>query len=139
MAINEDEAASKVSEAENAMKIAFKSVWEAEKIGANVSTLLSDLKIAEEFLAEAEIVYANGDLNATISKADQCRAIASSVQNDATALNNLASVSLWRSFWLTLTFSSVGAIVFVIFLFLIWSRFKRLYFKKMMKMKPEVD
>jgi hypothetical protein len=138
MTIDEDEAASKVSEAENVMKSAFKSVWEAEKIGANVSTLLSDLKIAEEILAEAEIAYANGDLNATISKADQCIAIASTVQNDATTLNNSASANLWRIFWLTLTFSSVGAIAFVIFLFLIWGRFKRLYFKKMMKMKPEV-
>jgi hypothetical protein len=138
VATSENEASSKISEADSALKIAFKSVWEAERVGANVSGLVSDLKIAENFLAEAEIAFANGDLNGTISKADQCITIANSVQNDATILFNLASANLWKIFWLTLTFSSVGAIAFVIFLTQVWGRFKRSYFKKMMKMKPEV-
>jgi len=137
LAIDETEASLKISEANSALKSAFKSVWEAERVGANVSDLVFDLKIAENFLAEAEIAYANGDLNGTISKADQCIAIADIVQNDATTLNNLASANLWGMFWLTLTFSSVGIMAFIIFLILIWSRFKRLYLKKMMKMKPE--
>jgi len=138
VATGKNEASSKISEADSALKIAFKSVWEAERVGANVSGLVSDLKIAENFLAEAEIAFANGDLNGTISKADQCITIANSVQNDATILFNLASANLWKIFWLTLTFSSVGAIAFVIFLTQVWGRFKRSYFKKMMKMKPEV-
>lgn len=138
VATDENEASLKISEANSALKIAFKSVWEAERVGANVSGLVSDLKIAGNFLAEAEIAYAHGDLNGTLSNAGRCIAIANSVWNDATTLNNSASADLWRIFWLTLTFSSVGAIVFVIFLIQIWGWFKRLYFKKIMKMKPEV-
>jgi len=138
VAADENEASLKISEADSALKIAFKGVWEAERVGANVSGLVSDLKIAENFLAEAEIAYAHGDLNGTISKAGQCIVIANGVLNDAITLNNSASADMWRIFWLNLTFSSVGAIVFVIFLILIWDRFKRSYLKKMMKMKPEV-
>jgi hypothetical protein len=138
MAINEDEAASKISDAENAVVQAFKIVSEVEKVGVNASDLVSRLSLAVRFLAEAEIEYERGDLGKAIDKANQCLVIANDVSDDASVLHSLKLASAQRMFWLTLTFSSFGVVAFVIVLILVWGWFNRLYIKKLLKKKPEV-
>ena len=41
-------------------------------------------------------------------------------------------------FWLTLSFSMVGGLVFVLVLILVWFWFKARYMKKLLRAKPEV-
>jgi hypothetical protein len=137
-ATNTNEVSSKISEAENALTHAFTTVWKAEKIGANVSSLVDDLSRARELLDEAEIAYANEDLDSALNKADQSLTTANNVLGHAKSLNDLASAEAQRSFWLTFAFSSVGAVLFIIALILVWVWVNRLYAKKMLKMKPEV-
>jgi len=137
-ATNTNAVSSKINEAENALTDAFTTVWKTEKMGANVSSLVDDLSRARKLLDEAEIAYTNGDLDNALNKAHQSLTTANNVLDHATSLNDSASAEAQRSFWLTLTFSSVGAVLFIIALILVWVWANRLYAKKMLKMKPEV-
>lgn len=117
---------------------AFASVLTAEHAGANVTGLLIRLNNAGELLSEAENSYENGNLANVTSKADNAAMIATQVSNDA---NNLTVSSLSASkdqFILTLVFSVVTIIVLIISLLLIWRRFKRAYYKKLLGSRPEV-
>jgi hypothetical protein len=137
-ATNENEASSRINDAENALKNAFRTVKKAEGLNANVSGLVNDLNVAGGFLDEAEIAYKNEDLDIALKKADQSLAVANKVSGDATSLYDSASAGALRFFWLTFSFSMVGAVLFIVVLILVWRRSSRLYVKKMLKMKPEV-
>lgn len=138
MATSEDEAASKISEAENAVGQTFQVVLEVEKIGGNVSGLVDRLNEAGGLLTAAKIAYENMDLDEAVIRADLCSAVTSGVLEDALTLKSLALADAQAAFWLTLTFSLEGAAVFVVTLVFGWGWFKRLYVKKLLKMKPEV-
>ena len=117
---------------------AFTSVLAAEKAGANVTPLLTELNTAGELLAEAQNAYSSGNLSNVASKAENARIIADQVNSDALTLRDVSLVESQNNFWLTLTFSVVGAVVFGIALLLVWRRFKRGYMKKLLSLKPEV-
>ncbi|MEM3666775.1 MAG: hypothetical protein QW222_06820 [Candidatus Bathyarchaeia archaeon] len=119
------------------MKQAFVAVCDAEKAGANVSSLVGKLNEAEKLLAEAEIAYRNGDLDGAVSKADACHAIANGVFVDALDLKNLALIDGRVRFSNTVIFSLIGVVVFVAGLISAWMLFKSFYYRKMLKMKPE--
>ena len=138
MATSENEAAAKVSEAENAVNSTYEAVQGAEKAGANVTGLLSVLNETVGLLSEAEIAYKNGDLDGAVGKADQCVTVANGILNDALTLKSSASENAQMIFWSTLVYSSLGAGAFAIGLVLVWGWFSRRYIKKMLEMKPEV-
>ena len=132
-----DEKAS-IETADLSINQAFISVLAAEKAGGNVTQLLTALNIAGELLAEAENAYRSGNPANVTSKAENARQIADQVNSDALTLRDVSLVESQNNFWLTLTFSVVGAVVFGIALLLVWRRFKRGCMKKMLAMKPEV-
>jgi len=138
MATSEDEVTSKISEANNALREAFKTVLEAEEAGANVSGLVAKLNEAGGFLSEAEMAYRNGDLDKAVSETAKCLTIANGILGDALALKSsaLEDAQIMRTH--TLLFSFAGAVVSVVGLFLVWVRFKPFYVRKLLKMKPEV-
>lgn len=136
-ATTENEASSRINDAENALKNAFRTVAKAEKLNAPVSGLVNDLGVARGLLDEAEIAYNNGDLGTAMEKADQSLATANRVLDDATRLYDSAFADAQRVFWLTLAFSLGGAGAFAVVLFLFWVWFSRRYVKKMLRMKPE--
>jgi hypothetical protein len=138
IAADENEVLSKINEAKNGLGQAFKTVWEAEKALVNISSLVAKLNEAEELLMEAEIAYRNGKLDEAASKADESIAMANDVLDEALDLKGSAIAHAQRVFWMTLTFSSLGIIVFISILFLVWSWFKRLYIRELLKTKPEV-
>ena len=132
-----DEKAS-IETADLSISQAFISVLAAEKVGGNVTQLLTALNTAGGLLAEAENAYRSGNLSNVASKAENARLIADHVNSDALNLRDVSLVESQNNFWLTLTFSVVGAVVFGIVLLLVWRRFRRSYVKKMFSMKPEV-
>jgi CHASE3 domain sensor protein len=133
-----DQTASKLQAANNAVEQAFNAVLDAEKAGANVTALLSRLNLATGLLSQAEMAYRNGNLTAAASYADSVVPIASEVQTDAVNAKKEASNAYQNALWLTIGLSVIGAVIFILALFMIWKRLKRGYLKSLYSAKPEV-
>jgi len=129
---------SRITNADDALKLAFKRVLEAEGAGANVSSLMSDLNEAGEFLAEAEMSYRNGNLTDAVGLADRCSGLAEAVSIEAAALKGSALADSQRAFRSTIIFSTGGTFAFVAVLVLFWFWFKRVHARRLLGMKCEV-
>jgi hypothetical protein len=127
-----------VSDAGARVGRAFEAVLEAEGAGANVSSLMSDLDEAGEFLAEAEISYRNGNLTDAVGLADRCSGLAEAVSVEAVALKGSALADSQQAFESAFIFSTGGAAVLVEALILSWFLFKRAHARKLLGMKCEV-
>jgi hypothetical protein len=134
-----DQTATKLQAANSAVELAFNAVLDAEKAGANVTSLLSQLNVAASDLAQAENFYRIGDSNAAATQADNALPIAQGVTTAAQNAKQTALVSGQNAFWYTISFTAIGAFVFVLSLFLVWRRFKSGYLKKLPSLKPEVN
>jgi succinate dehydrogenase hydrophobic anchor subunit len=132
-----DQSSLKVAEAENAVDLAFSAVLGAEHAGANVTDLLARLNYAGELLAQAEIAVRKEDSSAG-AKADGTVSIANEVEAAAVAAEKEALDDALNGFWSSVAFSVVGVVVFVLALFLVWSRFRRRYHGGLLEAKPEV-
>ncbi|MGA2681840.1 MAG: hypothetical protein ABSF44_08585 [Candidatus Bathyarchaeia archaeon] len=131
-----DQTASKLQAANTAIDGAFNAVLDAEKAGANATGLLVQLNIAEGDLAQAENSYRTGDSNAAAALADSALPIAQEVTTAAQNAKQTAIVSGQNAFWLTITYTVIGAFDFVLALFLVWYWFKRSYIKSYIKQNP---
>jgi hypothetical protein len=136
-AVGSDEAGLAVSDADDALRGAFVHVSDAEGAGANVSGLMGGLNEAGDALAGARAALEMENYSDAVSRADLCESLVSGVVGDAGVLkaDALATKSSW---WITVSFSVVGSVVFVVVLFFVWGWFKRVYAEKLLKMKPEV-
>ena len=132
------EAASSLDGAEALVCQAFETVLEAEQAGANVSILIADLDEAGALLAEAEVLRRNGSVDEAAGLADQAVVIADDVEREALELKNLASVNRQNVFWFSSVCSLIGVSVFLVVLFFVWSWFRRVYVRRLLRMKPEV-
>jgi hypothetical protein len=128
----------KLQAANSAIGQAFNTVLDAEKAGANVTQLLGKLNTAGEILAEAQNAYKSGNTANITSNVENARQIAEQVNSDALNLQNVSIVESQNSFLLTMTFSIVGTVVFVVSLLFVWRRFKRFFVQKLFGMKPGV-
>jgi len=133
-----DEASSAVGGADNALRRAFEAVLEAERAGVNVSDLIVKLDEAGGLLAEAENAYRIGNFSEAVSRAEECSILANGVVGEALSLQNMALADAQTAFWQNLTFSCFGGAAVLVVLFLVWGWFKRVYVKRMLRMKPEV-
>jgi hypothetical protein len=134
-----DQTASKLQAANAAVEQAFNAVLDAEKAGANVTALLAQLNVAAGILAQAENSYRTGDNNTAAAQADSVLPIAQEVTIAAQDAKQTAVGSGPNAFWFPIAFTEIGAIVFVLVLFLVWRRFKRSYISKLHEAKPEVN
>jgi hypothetical protein len=132
------QADSKLRAANTSVNQAFNAVLDAEKAGANVTDLLSQLNTVANLLAEAENSYKAGDINASIAKANSLLPITQEITNKAQTLKNSAIVDTQNNFWFMILITVDVAVVFVLVLFFIWRWFKRNYMKRLSEAKPEV-
>jgi hypothetical protein len=133
-----DEASGSVENADVAVRLAFNATLDAERAGANVSSLIVKLNEAGGLLTEAEVALTNGNSSEASTKAGQCVEIAESVKSDAEVLRAPALDEAQTIFWTYFTISVVGGAVFVFVLALVWRRFKHSHVGKVFGMKPEV-
>ncbi len=133
-----DEASVAIGEADNALRRAFNAVWELESIGANVSGLMVKLNEAGALLAAAENAYRMGNFSDAFSRAEGCSMLAEGVLAEASSLKSSALADAEARFSHTLMFSIAGAVVFVVFLVLVWVVFAQYYGRRLLRMKPEV-
>ena len=133
-----DQTASKLQAANTAVNQAFNAVLDAEKAGANVTDLLSQLSDADSVLAGAENSYRAGDLSQAGIQADSVLPIAQQVTSAAQSAKQTATVNTQNAFYTTIASTIIVSVVFVLVLFLVWRRFKRSYIKNLSEAKPEL-
>ena len=133
-----DQASSKLQAANTAVQQAFNSVLEAEKVGANVTDLSTQLNIAESVLAQAENFYRMGDSAAAAAQAENVLPITQQIMNAAQEAKQNAVVSGQNAFWSTMAFTIFGSLMFVLVLFVVWRRVKRNYVERLSDAKPEL-
>ena len=131
-----DQTTSKLQAANNSVAGAFNAVFAAEKAGASVSGLLAQLNVADGALAEAENSYRAGDSNTAAAQAGSVLSIAQQVTTAAQSAEQTATVSSQNAVWYTITFTVIGAFVFVLVLFMVWRWFKRRYINNLSQAKP---
>jgi len=131
-----EEASGAVADAERSLRDAFRVVSDAEAFGANVSGLLDRLNEAGGALTSAGVALAEGNYSGAVGWAGTCRALSEDVSGDADVLKSDA-VARAAGWWLTVSFSAVGAGVFVAALFLVWRWFRRTYEGKLLESRPE--
>ena len=137
LGVSNQDAATAIAGAEHALQAAFVNVSDAEKIGVNVSGLLSRLDEAGFNLTLAEAAFQNENYSGAMSQAAASEALADSVAKDAISLQ--AGAEGWSSDFLQPLFvGSMSAGVFVVVLALTWFWFKRHYGKNLAKSRPRV-
>jgi predicted PurR-regulated permease PerM len=127
-----------IQTANNSINRAYANILAAEKSGANITQLITNLNVAAELLAQAENAYQSGNLNSVNSNADNARLIANQVNGEAVTIRNTTIGNSAGQFTLTIIISITAALLYLIALLLIWRRFKRRYNKRLLSMKPEV-
>jgi len=134
----ENEAAASIERAEDALFSAYEVVLEAEQVGANVSSLLARLNEAGELLAEAQVAFRLKSFDEAVRLADLCFEICEETKDGADELRAEVYGSKVMSDWLTMT-SSLASVIAVGFgSFCAWRVFKRRYYRRVFRMKPEV-
>jgi hypothetical protein len=133
-----DQAGLKLQAANAAVEQTFKAVLDAEKAGANVNDLLDQLNYAAGVLAKADNSYRAGDFNKAAVQADNVLSIIQKVTDSAQNSKQTSLVSGQNSFWFITAFTIIGVFAFVLVLFLVWRRLKRIYTKSLSEAKLEV-
>ena len=126
-----------INNAASAIDQAFNNVLEAETIGANVTTLITMLNTAGHFLAQAQNFYSSGNNSDVVENAQSAYSIANQVNIQALSMQKSAADQAHNNIIQTVALSSVGAIVFILILFLIWRRVKSSYLKRLLDLRIE--
>lgn len=133
-----NEVQSKLDAARASINQAFTSVMEAEAAGANINNLISQMNDALGLLAQAENAFWQNDFDATAIKADGALLLAGQINTAAQNARESASSSRQSSFWLSIVFSIIGIVIFLVVLFQIWRWFKQRYTRNLLNLKIEV-
>ncbi|MEM3640355.1 MAG: hypothetical protein QXQ94_08350 [Candidatus Bathyarchaeia archaeon] len=137
-AAERDEAQTALNHAENALASAYLAVFNAEKAGANVSSLISKLDVAADWLARANNAFRLGDYNEAREFANICINNVEDLADEAEILMLVAQKSLSEKLFWSAAYSSIGISFLFVFSLFGWRYLKRFYIKRVLKMKPEV-
>jgi VanZ family protein len=125
---SENEAVAKISEAENALNLAYEAVLQAEKAGANVTDLLSNLTEAGELLSKAKLVLSTNE-SAAVDFAVESQAKLNGFLAEADALRVAAAQQRYWDFIINVVGSIVGSVAVICGGFVVWTVLKRKYEK----------
>ena len=133
-----DDASSKIAEADNAVKQAFVATLEAEKAGADVSTLVAKLNEAEQLLTDANFASQVENYSGAIQLAEQCISSVNGVAEEAASQKSAAEKNHEKRLIATVVTTSFGLSLLLILSMLGWRFFKSRRLRRVLKMKPEV-
>jgi hypothetical protein len=136
-AVSSEDATAAVASAGSALQAAFVTVSDAERAGANVSSLIARLNQAGSALTSARVALDAGNYSGAAGSAALSEGLADAVAADATVSKDdaVTQASYW---WETVLLSFVGSASLLAVLFLLWQRFKRLYRDRVLGGRPEV-
>ena len=132
-----DEAVKAIGRADDAVSSAFAVVLDAEKTGANVSRLRGNLNEAVNLLSQAKILLADGDPLTAVQVANLSAETAQSVGSQASSLEASTLAAHEVALRITLAGSSIGIVVFLSSMFLLWRWFRRRYVLEIQDLRPE--
>lgn len=135
----EDESYSRITEANKLICEAFEAVLEAEKVGANVTSLIAQLNSAGDLLAEARTHYRCQNYKEAYNSADIAAQKVEGIAKKAEQMKTLASVEYREKSFQTTVPSIATAFVIVVASFAVWLILKRRYTEKVLEMTPEVQ
>jgi hypothetical protein len=125
---SENEAEIKIGEAENALISAYEAVSEAEKAGANITDLLSNLAEAGELLSKAKSVLSTNE-SAAADLAVESQAKLNGFSAEADALRVAAAQQLYWDFMVNFVGSIIGSVAVIVGGFAVWTVLKKKYEK----------
>jgi hypothetical protein len=128
-----------VTEAEEALVLAYEAVLEAEEAGANVSGLLDRLSVGGEYLAEAYVYVRLGDSESAGRFAGLCVEEVEGVRSEAAGLREEAHGWWILDVIVKVIWSVVGVVVVVVVGFVAWRVFRRRYRRRVLGLRPEVS
>jgi len=137
--IGEDSFSSAIDRAEGVVVSAYGVVLEAERAGADISGLADQLNVVAGLLVQAHLQYEAGNFSGAVYIAGQCYEIAEGVETEAYALRDWAAVDGVQRFWLMIMAWVISLFVIVCGSFFGWRVFKRRYYRKVLRLKPEVS
>ena len=133
-----DQAASAISEAEQSMALGYEAVLDAEEAGGNVTSLLAGLNGAVALLVDARRAFNASRFEEAIDLAESASAAGGIVRSDANTLEIEATeASATRTTWFLIA-SFVAVPLVLAASFLSYRYFKKWYYQRLLKMKPEV-
>ena len=138
-AASRDDSQTAIKIAESRLSLVYKTVLEAEKAGANVSSLLYKLNNGSAMLSEAYMQYQIGNFSEAVNFANQSSNYLNGIESEA---NNLRDNTVMERNQRILTSTVVSALAVGAVLFagvFGWRFFKDKYYKRSLKMKPEVQ
>lgn len=126
-------------EAEETLVLAYNSVLDAEKVGANVSDLIYQLNTGAQYLNQAHLNVDTGDFEAVVYFSNLCIESIDGVSEHAILLMD-ETVQLQSANILIQIFGSIiGIVVVIVGGLLFWRIFKRHYINGISKLKPSVS
>jgi hypothetical protein len=135
--VNEADAASALTKAENDIAMAYDATADADKAGANILTLLTELNNAGTDLSQAEAAYGQGNFTLTLTLSGACSQIAEQVKIDADQLRLQATAARNTDILFRLIASMVAMMAIAVGGFLVWRLFKKRYNQRWSSIKPE--
>jgi beta-lactamase regulating signal transducer with metallopeptidase domain len=135
---SESEATSASNQADETVTAAYIATLKAEEAGADISDLLTQLDEAGELLARAHMAYRSYDFDEATHFANLANSIGAEIQSEADVAKVAASAEGQQHLAIAIIVSVVSAVLVVIGSFFGWRVFKRRYYERVLKMKPEV-
>ena len=134
----QEEAASAISEADQSLAQAYNAVLDVEKVGADVSGLLVKLNDAAGLLSEARKSFELGSFDEAARFAQLSIEGGRGVVSGAESLEVDANCANVSRLWWFLIGSVLGLPIVVSASFVGYRYFKRLYYRRLLKMRPRV-
>jgi len=122
---SQEDARIAIQSAESTGLNCYKAVFEAEKAGADVSSLLEVLNEAGWLLSRARVAYNNGDFNSAYDYATNCTKMLNGLADKADSLKLEAENARRMDFLVNYVGSSVGAVAIVVGGYAFWVFLKR--------------
>ncbi len=136
-ALDKTEAETAIDDAERGLISAYEAVLEAEKKGANVTSLTEKLTATGANLTTAYLQFKEQNYSEAVTLAENCTEIAEDVKTQASSLCDYAAWNARLSLWIQILgwLISMGTIFSATFF--VWRVFKKRYYRKILEMQPE--
>jgi len=136
--VNYREFSATIGEAEQAIVAGFEATFDAERAGANVSSLLVQLNEGAEYLSTARMAFEDGNYSEADRLSGLSSEVGAQVESDALILKAEASDAAAGRYRLYLASSAVAMVIVVFATFLGYRFFKKRDLEHLLEMKPEV-
>ena len=136
-ALDKTEAETAIDGAERGLISAYEGVLEAEKEGANVTSLTQKLTAAGANLTTVYLHFKEQNYSEAVTLAENCTEIAEDVKTQASSLRDYAAWNVRQTLWFQILGWLISIGIIFSATFFVWRVFKKRYYRKILEMQPE--